>query len=166
LFGDYDELDIKILKFFYDRWFENYVSGLTVDEVAQKFDSEQPNEVKIRLQKLKVNMLIMNKHESLNKYDIFGFDHLFKNEPEYCMSVNADIKKILKCIDELYIQDVDKRVTHEDIKPIISNDETMYLLAIMTYLENCQFVKLDMALGGNFWVRLTYSGHFFVSKNN
>jgi len=152
--------DIKnaILIKLYNQYFENYIFGIRRNTIIDKFSSGNPNEIAMILNELADHDLSIS--FSSNAYHITAFGIKYLEEEELVdNSKQQQRNEILKILKKPYEEDVDKNTTHEIFVKKLNLSGPIEILSNITYLEDEGYINLELALGGNFWTRLTNAGY-------
>ncbi len=154
---DNSKLKHVILKYFYDKWFENPTLKINQSEFIEEVKSfegfENSNDIKIILNTLYYDKFIGKRG---NNYiiSVLGID---KHESK--LSTNKNDKKqlrknIIEILTKSYRKDVDQYVTREELQSQLSTTDD--LLGDVSYLRDSDIVNLELAeKKGDFSIRLT-----------
>lgn len=152
-----DDIGISILKKLYDRYFENFVIGITKNGLETEFSSEGVNKVRMALNELASNFLITQAH-NYYKITVFGIKYL-EEEELVDKSKQHHRKDIFKILKPQYEENVDKNISSEVFVKEMNLSGPAEILSQMKYLEDEGYIHLQMYLGGSFHTRLTHAGY-------
>lgn len=158
-----DETSEKVLKFFYEKWWENYNLGFIADTVQEELNEFSINQIKIKIMEL--FPLIMPKIENPNRFHIseLGINIYEEKNYEECKEKIIERENILEQLDSLFQKDVDQKMTNVELEQFFTNKDKMHILSQMIYLQNSNYVTLDLTLGA-FRTKLTIFGHQYIEK--
>lgn len=152
------ELDNSILKKLYERYYENYVIGLSRNFFEEEFSSYNPNDVRIALNRLAENFLISLENNRY-KITVFGIKYLEEEELVNAAQHKTQRNKILKILKNSYEKNVDNYVSYEVIVKELNLSGPTEILSEMKYLKDEGYLDLQLALGGYFHTKLTNAGY-------
>lgn len=161
-----NESEEKILKFYYVKWFENYIGKFTSDDLIPEFENITLNQIKMYLMNLDpffISTGLINKNLGYTITEL-GINYYENKNPIECKQNIEEKQKILEHLDESFIKDVDKTIDSESLESVFFNTDKMHMLAQMTYLKNMNFIVLNPFMGGSFRTSLTIHGHNFLQE--
>lgn len=151
-------MDNSILKKLYNQYFENYVIGFSRNTLEDEFSNDNPNAVRIALNRLADNFsitLVNNRY----KITVFGIKYLEEGDLVDSTQHRNQRNKIIKILKEPYEKDIDHNVSHEIIIEKLNLSGPIEILSEMKYLKDEGYLHLQLYLGGNFETRLTNAGY-------
>lgn len=158
-----EPLDVDILEFFYLRWWENNILYVDLDCDLDEFSKHTSNEVEKSLARLE--HILLDKNYGQYRITTFGILNVEKNNSQYD---NEIIKReeILVFLKKMYDEDIHKKLASVEFyeKLDFKFDDKMKVLAILKFFENQGLIKLDMALGGSFWISLDSAGEYYLKN--
>lgn len=152
-----EDIRVSILIKLYDRYFENFVIGITKNGLENKFPSADSNKVKMILNELASNFLI-SLTNNYYKITVFGIKYL-EEENLVDNSKQQPRNEILKILKKPYEENVDKDISSDVIVKKLDLSGPAEILSQMKYLEDEGYLHLRMYLGGSFHTRLTHAGY-------
>lgn len=151
------DIRVSILIKLYNRYFENFIIGITKNGLENEFPSTDSNKVRMILNELTSNFLISLTH-NYYKITVFGIKYL--EEEELVDNTKQQARnEILKIFKKSYEENVDKDIPSEVIVKELNLSGPVEILSQMKYLEDEGYVHLQMYLGGSFHTRLTHAGY-------
>lgn len=147
----------KILGVFYERYFENYVIGIPHRGLETIVDAEKTEIVKT-IKRLETENMIWydNGWYKITNYGIDTYEEALPPS-----SINNRItqrKRILECLNKHYEKNPDENIERDQLVDELKIENTNYILSQMKYLEDNGLINIQLAIGGNFWVRLSAAG--------
>lgn len=147
----------KILGVFYEKYFENYVLGVSPRGIETIVDAEKTEIIKT-IKRLETEGMIW-----LGDWDYkitnYGIDTYEKALPPSAINNRlTQRKRILEFLNKHYEKDPDKNITREQLVDELKIENTNELLSQMKYLEDDDLINLQLANGGMFWVKLSATG--------
>lgn len=161
-FRNRDESKLKhdiVLKYFYDKWFENPTLKISKSEFIEKsklfegFENSNDNDIKIILNTLYFEKFLGNRGDDYI-ISVLGIDEYESN-----LSTNGNDKKqlrkkIINILAKSYHKDIDQYVTRQELQNQLSTTDD--LLGDVSYLRDCYIVHLESAeKKEDFSIRLT-----------
>ena len=152
-----EEIRKEILKKLYDRFFKNYLFGLT-DRNIQELDYDN-NEIAKTLKELESDCLIKRSHGYyiLTPHGLECFERI-----AIPTEVNKNITErqiILNELKKIYNLDVNTTIDQEQVKQWINSQDKFHILAQVYYLTEKKYVESRFNLGGSFTIKLTADGN-------
>ena len=148
----------KVLELIYEMWFENYVVGLSKQDLIRETGIEE-NQIYQALEILESKALIQSNYPLRYVITTYGIDKREEMFPPATLAVKRqERRKILESLLELYQINVYERISSDVLAEQIQSTDHNYLLGIVVYLEQSGLVYLDKYSGGLFYIRLTAQG--------
>lgn len=151
-------MDNSILKKLYNQYFENYVIGFSRNTLEDEFSNDNPNDVRIALNRLADNFSITLENNRY-KITVFGIKYLEEEELVDSSQHRNQRNKIIRILKEPYEKDTDHYVSHEIIIKKLNLSGPIEILSEMKYLKDEGYLHLQLYLGGSFETRLTNAGY-------
>lgn len=147
----------KVLGVFYEKYFENYVLGVSPRGIETIVDAEKTEIIKT-IKRLETEGMIW-----LGDWDYkitnYGIDTYEEALPPSAINNRlTQRKRILEFLNKHYEKDPDKNIIREQLVDELKIENTNELLSQMKYLEDNDLINLQLASGGMFWVKLSAAG--------
>lgn len=162
---EFEEVRKEILRRLYFKFFKNYVNGIDCRNIATDIEFDK-NEIAKIIAKLESNYLIELDRSSY-KIIMSGIEKFESIANPTEVNINITERQII--LSELkneYDVDINTKLNHEDLGQRINSQDRMHLLGQINYLKQKGFVDLDLALGGNFEIKLNAQGTGAVENIN
>jgi hypothetical protein len=159
------ELQLEILGKLYEKWFEDYTMGVSMEVLISKLGRGR-NEVSQSLEVLQSHSLVESiEIPGFYRITVLGIDIFETNLlPSLFQNKIQERKIILEFLLEPYQIDTKQQMHSDDLMKRIKNSGRYYLTGNVEYLERNGYVKLNRFHGGRFFIRLTAKG--FQSLQN
>lgn len=144
-----------ILKYFYDKWFENPTLKIDRNEFIEEsklFKNLTDNDIKIMLNTLYYNKFLGKRG---NNYiiSILGIDEYESNLSKKKNNKKQLRKNIIDILVKSYRKDVDQYVTRQELQNELKTTDN--LLGHVSYLRDSDIVNLELGEKEDFRIRLT-----------
>lgn len=147
----------KVLGVFYEKYFENYVLGISHRGIETIVDAEKTEIIKT-IKRLETEGMIW-----LGDWDYkitnYGIDTYEEALPPSAINNRlTQRKRILEFLNKHYEKDPDKNIEREQLVDELKIENTNELLSQMKYLEDNGLINIQLASGGMFWIKLSAAG--------
>lgn len=148
-----------ILRLLYDKWFKDYIVGISVEVLVSNLKRER-NEIILSLEILQSNLLSEKTDvPGFYRITVWGIDIFEKSlAPSILNRKIQERNMILEILLDPYKENINQSIYSDELMKHLKDDDLLYLDGLVEYLEQKGFVKLHKLNGGKFHIKLTAEG--------